>query len=32
MLTNMVEDGGITNKVNKGVRDQRLQEKANLIA
>ncbi len=23
-LTNMVEDGGITSKGNKGVRDQRL--------
>jgi hypothetical protein len=32
MMTNMVDDGGITNQTNKGVRDQRLTEKAHLIA
>lgn len=32
MLTNMVEDGGITNVGNKGVRDHRLTDMANSIA
>lgn len=32
MLTNMVDEGGITHSANKGVRDQRLAEKALYIA
>jgi hypothetical protein len=31
MMTNMVEEGGLTIKNNKGVRDQRLTDKAYLI-
>ena len=31
MLTNMIEDGGMTNQGNKGVKDHRLTDKANLI-
>ncbi|CDW75122.1 UNKNOWN [Stylonychia lemnae] len=31
MLTNMIEDGGITNQANKGIRDHRLADKAHLI-
>jgi hypothetical protein len=32
MLSNMVDESGITNKPNKGVRDQRLAERAQQIA
>jgi hypothetical protein len=32
MLTNMVDEGGITNAPNRGVRDQRLHERAEVIA
>jgi len=31
MLTNMIDDGGITNHANKGIRDHRLADKAHLI-
>ena len=32
MLSNMVDESGITNKPNKGVRDQRLADRAQQIS
>ncbi len=32
MMANMVDEGGITNQSNRGVRDHRLTDKAHLIA
>ena len=32
MLTNMVDEGGVTNQGSRGVRDQRLTQKAMLIS
>ena len=31
MMTNKLDENGITNRDNKGINDQRLQEKANEI-